>query len=234
MEFSKPGKNTGVGFHSLLQRTFLIQGSNPGLPHCRQILYCLSHQRSKPITNSFVWLFYISLLNWTICSPTLCLFLFPVITPESNTAPSTQLVFNKYSTNKWWKHIKVTTPPRLIEPVGSRVRIWTQPPETTSLVAHMVKCLSTVRETQVQSLGWEDPLEKEMAIHSSILPGKSHGQRSLEGYSPWGRRESDTTEWLHSRDQHMVSWGWAGFCIKTHQTRNKQEQLSLSPQSVQT
>ena len=46
----------------------------------------------------------------------------------------------------------------------------------------------------VQSLGWEDPLEKEMAIHSSILPGKSHGQRSLEGYSPWGRKESDTTE----------------------------------------
>ena len=60
----------------------------------------------------------------------------------------------------------------------------------------MVKCLSTVRETQVQSLGWEDPLEKEMAIHSSILPGKSHGQRSLEGYSPWGCKESDTTERL--------------------------------------
>ena len=55
----------------------------------------------------------------------------------------------------------------------------------TSLVAQMVKCLSTMRETQIQSLGWEDPLEKEMAIHSSILPGKSHGQRSLEGYSPW-------------------------------------------------
>ena len=67
----------------------------------------------------------------------------------------------------------------------------------TSLVAQMVKCLSTVRETRVQSLGWEDPLEKEMAIHSSILPGKSHGQRSLEGYSPWGRKELDTTERLH-------------------------------------
>ena len=61
----------------------------------------------------------------------------------------------------------------------------------------MVKCLSTMRETWVQSLGWEDPLEKEMAIHSSILPGKSHGQRSLEGYSPWGRKELDTTERLH-------------------------------------
>ena len=44
--------------------------------------------------------------------------------------------------------------------------------------------LPAVRETQVRSLGWEDPLEKEMATHSSILPGESHGQRSLEGYSP--------------------------------------------------
>ena len=39
-----PGKNTGVGFHFLLQEFFLTQGSNPGLLHCRQTLYCLSHQ----------------------------------------------------------------------------------------------------------------------------------------------------------------------------------------------
>ena len=42
----------------------------------------------------------------------------------------------------------------------------------TSLVAQTVKRLSTMRETQVQSLGWEDPLEKEMAIHSSIIAWK--------------------------------------------------------------
>ena len=47
----------------------------------------------------------------------------------------------------------------------------------------------------VQSLGQEDPLEYEMASHSPVfLLGKFHGQRSLEGYSPWGRRELDTTE----------------------------------------
>ena len=39
-----PGKNTGTGFHALLQGLFPTQGSNPGLPHCRQILYRLSHQ----------------------------------------------------------------------------------------------------------------------------------------------------------------------------------------------
>ena len=38
------GKNSGVGCHALLQEIFPTQGSNPGLPHCRQILYCLSHQ----------------------------------------------------------------------------------------------------------------------------------------------------------------------------------------------
>ena len=41
-----PGKSTGVGCHFLLQRIFLTQGSNPGLLHCRQMLYSLSHQGS--------------------------------------------------------------------------------------------------------------------------------------------------------------------------------------------
>ena len=40
----------------------------------------------------------------------------------------------------------------------------------------------------VQSLGPEDPLEEEMVTHFSILPGTSHGQRSLVGYSPWGHK----------------------------------------------
>ena len=45
-----------------------------------------------------------------------------------------------------------------------------------------------MQETQVQSLGQEDPLEEGMATHSSILAGKSRGKRSLKGYS------LDTTE----------------------------------------
>ena len=53
-----------------------------------------------------------------------------------------------------------------------------------------------MQEVQVQSLGWEDPLEEEMATHSVFLPGKSHGQKSLAGYSPWGRKELDMTEQL--------------------------------------
>ena len=53
-----PGKNTGVGCHALLQGIFLTQGLNPGLPHCRQILYRLSHQGSSRI-----------LSGWPILSP---------------------------------------------------------------------------------------------------------------------------------------------------------------------
>ena len=44
--WNSPGQNTGVGSLSLLQGIFPIQGSNPGLPHCRQILYQLSHMGS--------------------------------------------------------------------------------------------------------------------------------------------------------------------------------------------
>ena len=51
----------------------------------------------------------------------------------------------------------------------------------------MVKNPPTMQETQVPSLGWEDPLEKEMATHFSILVWNIPRQRSLEGYSLWGR-----------------------------------------------
>ena len=47
--WNSPGQNTGVGSLSLLQGIFPTQGSNPGLPHCRQILYQLSHQGSPRI-----------------------------------------------------------------------------------------------------------------------------------------------------------------------------------------
>ena len=62
-----------------------------------------------------------------------------------------------------------------------------------------------MRETQVQSLGWEDPLEKEMATHSSIIAWRIRGQRSLVSYSPRGHKESDTTEQL-TPSLSLSSW----------------------------
>ena len=49
-----------------------------------------------------------------------------------------------------------------------------------------VKNPPAVQETRVQSLGWEDPLEKGVAPTPVFLPGESHGQETLVGYSPWG------------------------------------------------
>ena len=56
-------------------------------------------------------------------------------------------------------------------------------------MAQLVKNLPAVQETWVQSLGWEDPLEKGTATH--FWPGEFHGL-----YSPWGHKESDTIEQL--------------------------------------
>ena len=53
-----PGKNTGMSCHALLQEIFPAQGSNPGLPHCRQILYYLSHQGSSRILEWVAYPFY--------------------------------------------------------------------------------------------------------------------------------------------------------------------------------
>ena len=49
-----------------------------------------------------------------------------------------------------------------------------------------------MQETCVHPLGQENPLEKEMATHSSIFAWKSHGQQSLADYSLWGCKELDT------------------------------------------
>ena len=65
-----------------------------------------------------------------------------------------------------------------------------------SLIAQIPQNLPAMQETRVQSLGWEDALQKRMATQSSILAGDSHGERNLVGYSPWCHKESDTTERL--------------------------------------
>ena len=68
------------------------------------------------------------------------------------------------------------------------------PVSGSSLVSQTVKRLPTMLETWVWSLGWEDPLEKEMATPPVFFFGESHRQRSLTDYSPWGRKELNMTE----------------------------------------
>ena len=69
-----------------------------------------------------------------------------------------------------------------------------------SPMAQMIKNPPAMQETGVQSPGQEDLLEKGMATHSGILAWGIPWMRSLEGYSPQGRKESDTTKQLtHTR-----------------------------------
>ena len=79
-------------------------------------------------------------------------------------------------------------------------------------VAQRLKRLPAMRETRVQSLGREDPLRRKWQPTPVFLPGESHGQRSLVGYSPRGRKESGMTERLHFhfhaviQDSLVVLW----------------------------
>ena len=77
----------------------------------------------------------------------------------------------------------------------------------------MVKNLPAMQETQVGSLSGEDPLEKGMATHSSILAWRNPWTEEPAGYSPWGWHELDTTERL------------------THTTHNSEKLDSLSSQN---
>ena len=63
-----------------------------------------------------------------------------------------------------------------------------------SLLAQTVKNPPVMKETQVPSLGWEDPLEKEMATLSSILAWRIPQTEDKAGYNPWGLKESHVTE----------------------------------------
>ena len=67
--WNSPGQNTGVGSFSLLQGIFPTQGSNPGLPHCRQILYQLSHQGSLNMLAIFIYFFGIMIDSYRSRGP---------------------------------------------------------------------------------------------------------------------------------------------------------------------
>ena len=73
-----------------------------------------------------------------------------------------------------------------------------------SQVAQWQRICLPMQKTWVQSLGQEDPLEKETATHSIFLPGEFHGQRSLAGYSPLSCKELDTTWWLNNSNSCLL------------------------------
>ena len=82
--------------------------------------------------------------------------------------------------------------------------------------------MQVTQETWIQSLGQEIPLEKGMATLSSSLAGKTHGQRSMEGYSPWDHEELDTTWRLNNNSNE----GQSGQSGSFHLTQKKMTALS--------
>ena len=143
-----PCKNTGVGCHSLLQGIFPTQGSNPSLLHCRQILYCLNHQGSNytPIKKKRIDFLHFS-FRMNILS----------------------LHWTFSQIKALWMILEGSGLPIKKRMGTSLVCQWLR----IHLVVQMVKHLPTMWETQVRFLGWEVPLEKEMATHSSTLAWKS-------------------------------------------------------------
>ena len=91
-----------------------------------------------------------------------------------------------------WGHASYS--PQFIGPTGTTWLYIRFPART--YFAQTVKSLPAMQETWVRPLGQEDPLEKEMATTPVFLPGKSHEWRRMAGYSPWGRKEWDSTERL--------------------------------------
>ena len=86
----------------------------------------------------------------------------------------------------------------------THVKIFAKTQQWASPVTQMIKNLPAV-QTWVQSLDQEDPLEKEWQPTQVFLPGGVHGQRSLVGYSPWDRKQLDTTERLMRAHTHTQS-----------------------------
>ena len=83
-----------------------------------------------------------------------------------------------------------------------------------------------MQETQVQSLHWEEPKEKEMQPAPVLLPEKSHGQRSLVGYSPWSCKESDVTEQLNT-----LIWISSCILLRKHKGYPEGRPLNLTSHS---
>ena len=87
----------------------------------------------------------------------------------------------------------------------------------------MVKNLPAMQETQVQSLGQEDPLEEGMTTHSSILAWETHRQKILVGYSPWGQKHDLATKHHH---QHPTCHRATGPSHNNYKVRAPQRKIT--------
>ena len=168
-----PGKNTGVSCHFLLHGIFPIQGSNLHLQ-------CLVHFQADSLPLSHLGNPEISVLG-------------------------AKGVFGRWAIAQKIEgakqiRIELLSSPLNLPFCNNNNCVL---PELASLVAQTVKRLSAMQETVFHPWVGKIPWRKKWQPTPVFLPGKSHGRRSLIGYCPWGRKESDTTERLHCTSLHF-------------------------------
>ena len=174
--WDSPGKNTGVVSHFLLQGIFPTQGSNPGLPHCRRILYHVSYQGS-PIISFNPHLYSLPFLP-SLTYRKLLSFIHVIKgrTYFPYTYRSLQLVII-------FPYISHSINRILCFPLGKGFPRGSVNKESASK-----------QETWVPSLVGKIPWRRKWQPTPVFFPGKSHGWRNLIGYSSWAHKESDTVE----------------------------------------
>ena len=173
---NSPGQNTGVSSLSLLQGIFPTQGSNLDAFQADSLP---AEPQGKPKNTSVGSL---SLLQWIF---------------KSRNRTRVSCIAGGFFTN--WA-IREAQFPELLRCVPT-ITTWYG---SSSLVAQRLKCLPAMWEIRVRFLAQEDPLEKEMVTHSSILAWRIPWWRSLLGYSPRGRKESDMTGRFHFTSLHFM------------------------------
>ena len=166
-----PGQNTGVGSLSLLQGIFPIQGSNRGLPHCRQILYQLSHQGSPEKgdgwrTNALELWCWRRLLRVPWTSRRSNQSILKKIRPECS-LEGLKLKLQYFGHLMWGANA--------LEKTSGKIWRLDKKGATEDKVVG--------RHHQLNGHQFEQPL------------GDSEGQGSLACYSPWGPKAQDTTAW---------------------------------------
>ena len=114
--WDSPGKNTGVGRHFLFQGIFPNQGSNPGLSHCRQILYYLSHR--KALLRRISWQGWSEVFQWCpiLCNPMNCRLLRPWDFPGKNIGVGCHFLPRRSSQPRDWTRVSSI--------VGRRFTVW--------------------------------------------------------------------------------------------------------------
>ena len=139
--------------------------------------------------------------------------------PNNQISLGSQIYTNLPPINQWWEWLKIKDLTECSHSSnkylcnsyvpGTGIKLWvkTDMGFPGGSVVKKKKIHLTMQETQetwARSLGQEGPLEEETATHSSILARESHEQRSLAAYSPWGHKESDTTEWLNNKNRQSL------------------------------